>query len=243
MPTMFNPLPLIKKEVRSYFNSPVAYIAIVFFLIFSSVKFFLMEQFFLLNVASLRSYFTSIPGIFVFLIPSLTMRLWSEEKKMGTDEILYTLPFSETELVIGKYLGVFSIVFIMLFLTLPIPFFLEVFGDFEWGAIWGEYLGVLLLASVGISLGQFISSLTSNQFSAFIATTAVLLVTTSMKSLISSASVPPVLLQILSFFSLDYHFESFRKGLLDTRDLVFFVVLSALFLYLTVRLIKIRKWR
>jgi ABC-2 type transport system permease protein len=240
---MFNPLPLIKKEMRSYFNGPVAYIGMVFFLIFCSARFFLVEQFFLLNIASMRSFFTIIPGVFVFIIPALTMRLWSEEKKIGTEEILFTLPFSETELVIGKFLGVFCVILIMLFLTLPVPLFLGIFGDFEWGAVWGEYVGVVLLACAGISIGQFVSSLTSNQFTSFIVSTAVLLVLTSMNAVTAAVSVPHTVLRILSFFSLDYHFESFRKGLLDTRDIAFFVCLTVLFLYLTVRFIKLKKWR
>jgi len=145
-----NVMPVIKKELKSYFNSPIAYVLVVTFLVFSSVWVFYLQSFFASNIASLRSFFSVIPIVFIIVMPALTMRSWAEEKKLGTMEVLMTLPFRESTLVLGKFIAALSLLLIMILLTLPLPLLLSRFGDFDWGEILGQYIGVVLLGAAGI---------------------------------------------------------------------------------------------
>ncbi len=234
-------LGLYKKELKSYFNSPIAYLVVLFFVVFSNVYFFFFNQFFSKNIATLRGYFALMPVIFIILIPSITMRSWAEEKKTGTDELLLTLPLTDWQLVMAKFLSSFVLLSIMLGATLFVPFTVNVLGDFETGQIIGEYIGALLLGAAGLAIGQFISSVTSNQISAYIFSVVALLFIT----IIGEASIifnPSARLgNVLSYLSFSFHFESFRKGLLDTRDLLYFLIIIFYFLYLNIKVIKIRK--
>ncbi|MCF7928581.1 MAG: ABC transporter permease [Spirochaetales bacterium] len=239
---MPNIRPILRKELRSYFNSPIAYIVILIFLVFTSVWFFYIEQFFARDTASLRVYFNIFPVVFILLIPAMTMRSWAEEKKEGTDEILLTMPFREVDLVLGKYLASLILLGIMLALTIPLPLTLAPLGDFESGQIVGQYLGSVLLGSAGIAVGIFISSLSKNQISAFIFSALILLVITMAGRANLVLNLPGVLSDFLSYISLDYHFESFKKGLLDSRDLVFFLLFTGMFLYFNTRTLVFRKW-
>ena len=163
-----NVIPVVKKELKSYFNSPIAYVLVVTFLVFSSVWVFYLQTFFASNIASLRSFFSVIPIVFIIVMPALTMRSWAEEKKLGTLEVLLTLPFRESTLVLGKFIAALGLLLIKILLTLPLPLLLSRFGDFDWGEILGQYIGVVLLGAAGISVGLFISSLMSNQISSFL---------------------------------------------------------------------------
>ncbi len=118
-------LPVVRKELSGYFNSPIAYTVVVAFLVFTSVWLFYLQQFFVRGEASLRIFFEVIPTVFIFLVPALTMRSWAEERKSGTLEILLTLPFRETEVVAGKFLGAAALLAVMVVLTLPLPLSLE----------------------------------------------------------------------------------------------------------------------
>jgi len=238
-----NILPIIKKEFKSYFNSPIAYIVLVAFLVFSSVWLFYLQQFFAINVASLRIYFGIIPVVFIFLMPAITMRSWAEEKKMGTIEVLLTLPFKEGELVIGKFLAALGMLIIMMLLTLPIPLFLSPFGTFDWGEIFSQYIGLLLIGAAGISLGLFISAQATNQLSAFIIGVIVLLFLTLVTQVNQVAQLPPWAAGFFNYLSLGYHFESFGRGLIDSRDLFYYLLVIFLFLYLNIKTLVFQKWQ
>lgn len=238
-----NILPIIKKEFKSYFNSPIAYIVLVAFLVFTSVWLFYLQQFFTRNVASLRIYFGIIPVVFIFLMPAITMRSWAEEKKMGTIEILLTLPFKEGELVIGKFLAALGMLIIMMMLTLPIPLLLSPFGTFDWGEIFSQYFGLLLIGAAGISLGLFISAQATNQLSAFIIGVIVLLFLTLVAQVNQVAQLPPWAAGFFNYLSLGYHFESFGRGLIDSRDLFYYLLVIILFLYLNTKTLVFQKWR
>lgn len=237
-----NILPIIKKEFKSYFNSPIAYIVLVAFLVFTSVWLFYLQQFFTRNVASLRIYFGIIPVVFIFLMPAITMRSWAEEKKMGTIEILLTLPFKEGELVIGKFLAALGMLIIMMMLTLPIPLLLSPFGTFDWGEIFSQYFGLLLIGAAGISLGLFISAQATNQLSAFIIGVIVLLFLTLVAQVTQVAQLPPWAAGFFNYLSLGYHFESFGRGLIDSRDLFYYLLVIFLFLYLNTKTLVFQKW-
>ena len=173
-----NIAPVIRKELKSYFNSPIAYVVVVTFLVFSSIWIFYLQSFFAANTASLRSYFAVIPIVFIIVMPAITMRSWAEEKKLGTLEVLLTLPFREGTLVLGKFIAAVTLLAIMVGLTLPIPLLVSRFGFFDWGEIFSQYVGVILIGAAGIAVGLFVSSLTTNQVSSFLISLFVLLVLT-----------------------------------------------------------------
>ena len=235
-------LILAKKELVSLSNSPAFYGICLFFTLFCSIWFFYIQRFFSLNMASLRPYFAVLPAAFILVIPILTMKSWAEERKLGSIELLLTMPFSEWELVLGKFLAAFGAVFILLVLTLPLPLSIFPLGHFDTGVLVGEYLGALLLGSSATALGLLLSSLSKNQAGAFLGSAAVLLFTMLVNQLTMAFSFPPVITDGINFLSLAFHFESFSKGIIDTRDLAFFGISTVLFLFLNTRVILFRKW-
>jgi ABC-2 type transport system permease protein len=236
-------LPIIRRELTSYANSPAAYIFVLFFLLFCSIWLFFIQNFFARGDMSLREFFAIMPAILTVLVPSLTMRTWAEEKRQGTYELLLTMPYSEGELVAGKFLATFTLIGIALVLTLPVPLFVSLFGSIDPGQITGEYLGVLFMAASCAAIGQFVSSLAKNQISAFIFTALVLLAFVLVNTLNELWKPPLFIASILNYVSVGFHFESFVRGVIDTRDVAYFSLLSVLFLYLTAKELKLRKWR
>ncbi len=238
-----NILSIVRKELKSYFNSSIAYIVVVAFLVFTSVWLFYLQTFFVRDTASLRPYFTVVPMVFVFLLPAVTMRSWAEERKQGTLEVLLTLPFREGELVVGKFLAGLALLLITLALTLPLPLMLSRFGNFDAGEIIGQYLGVILIGGSGLSLGLLISSFTTNQLSSFILCVLALLFLTLVGQINYLLNLPVWAAGVVSYLSLERHFDSFAKGLIDTRDLFFFLIFIALFLYLNAKSLIFKKWQ
>ena len=234
--------PVIRKELKSYFNSPIAYVVVVTFLVFSSIWVFYLQSFFAANTASLRGYFAVIPIVFIIVMPAITMRSWAEERKLGTLEVLMTLPFRESTLVVGKFIAALALLAIMVGLTLPIPLLAGRFGAFDWGEVFSQYLGAILLGAAGISVGLFVSSLTTNQISAFLISLFVLLVLTLISQVNLVLATPPWAAGIFNFVSLGQHFSNFQRGLIDTRDLAYYVVVSGLFLYLNIKTLVFKKW-
>ena len=170
------------------------------------------------------------------------MRGWAEEKKLGTMEVLMTLPYRESVLVMGKFLAGLCLLLIMILLTLPLPLLLSRFGNFDWGEIAGQYLGVLLIGAAGISIGLFVSSFATNQISAFILSLFVLLVFTLISQVNFVIPLPPWAAGFFNYLSLGYHFSSFQKGLIDTRDLFYYLIVIGLFLYLNIKTLVFMKW-
>ncbi len=234
---------VMRKELRSYFNTPIAYIVAVFFLLFTAGWLYYMEQFYAANVASLRAYFGIFPMVFIFLLPAITMRSWAEEARMKTDEILLTLPLRAGELVLGKFLAALLLILLLLLFTLPVPLTLLPLGEFATGQIWGQYIGSFLLAALGIAVGLCVSALSSNQISAFLFSVVLLLIFTLMWQFTMFLSLPDAVASLLQYISLQTHFQSFAKGVIDTRDVTFYLVLTALFLYLNMKILILRKWR
>jgi ABC-2 type transport system permease protein len=236
-------LALARKELYTYSISPASYGLSLFFLLFTSVWLFNFQAFFTRDMATLRPYFAAFPPAFILVIPGITMKSWAEERKTGSYELLLTMPFSEWDLVIGKFLAAFGILCVMLALTLPLPLSIVPLGRFDTGVIIGEYVGALLLGASATSLGLFLSALSKNQAAAFLGSAAVLLVVMLANQIPVTAGVPAPLTAFLSFISLSFHFESFSKGLLDSRDLAFFLLTTLLFLFLNTRVLLFRKWR
>ena len=220
---------IFKKELRAYFITPIAYIVIAIFLILTGWFFF--STFFLYSQAELRSFFSLLPIIFSFIIPALTMRLFSEEFNIGSYEVLVTLPVSRNDIVIGKFLAGAAFVAIMLLPTLSYSICIATMGDLDWGPVVGGYIGALFLGAAFVAIGLFASSLTKNQIIAFIIGLIICFFLTLVDKLLFF--LPSSLLGFFQFIGADYHFQNAAKGVLDSRDFIYF--LSAIFvaLYLT----------
>lgn len=232
---------LIKKELKAYFNSPMAYLVVLFFILSLNIFFFFFGQFFANDNASMRNYFSIMPILFILILPAISMRSWAEERKLRTDELLFTLPLSEFEIVMGKFLSAVFLLCIMIILTFPVPIMLNMFGSFERGQIIGEYTGTFLLGISGLAVGQFISSRTSNQISAYIFSVVVLIFITFIGDITMMININPAVGKIFSYLSLSTHFASFEKGIFDTRDFAYFTIITSLFLYLNIKVIKLKK--
>jgi len=234
---------LARKEIFQYLNAPAFYGAVVFFLAFCSIWLFYFEQFFLRDQATLRPYFSIFPIVFILVIPVITMKSWAEERKTGTVELLLTMPFTEWDLVLGKFFSCISVLTMMLVLTIPLPLSLSALGNFDAGTIFCEYLGAFLLGSSAISLGLLLSCLSKNQAGAFLGSAVILMFVMLIDQITRTTNLPQWLAESINFISLAYHFESFSKGLIDTRDFLFFVLSTALFLFINTRVILFRKWK
>jgi ABC-2 type transport system permease protein len=236
-------LALARKELYSYSISPAFYGIGIFFLLFTSLWFFYFQRFFSMNTASLRPFFAGFPLAFILVIPVITMKSWAEERKLGSVEILLTMPFSEWDLVLGKFFSSLAVVTVFMALTLPVPLSLLPLGFFDAGVILGEYAGAFLLGSSATALGLFLSCLSKNQGGAFLGSAVVLLFVMLASQFTMTFNLPLWLTEGINFISLSFHFESFSKGLIDTRDLVFFIITTVLFLFFNTRVLLFRKWR
>jgi ABC-2 type transport system permease protein len=234
---------LARKEIYAYCISPVFYGMGVFFLLFVNIWLFYFQHFFARDMASLRSWFAAFPPAFIIVIPAITMKSWAEERRGGTLELLTTMPFSEWNLVLGKFAAALAVLAVFLLLTLPLPLSLLPLGNFDPGIILGEYAGILLLGAAAVSLGLFFSSFSRNQAGAFLGGAVVLLSATLINQVPQVLNLPRVLADFINFFSLTFHFESFSRGVLDSRDLAFFILSTLLFLFLNTRVLLFRKWR
>jgi len=232
---------LFKKELMAYFNSPIAYIFIGVFLVVGNWLYF--NYFFLINQASLRNYFAILPWIFLFLAPALTMRLWAEEKKSGTVEFLLTLPITDWQAVLGKFLGALTFLFITLLLSITLPITVAYLGDVDLGPIAGSYLGALFLGGSYLALGLFISSLTKNQIIAFVLGLVACFGFFIVGEPFVLNSAPGFSLPVLKFLGLGGHFQNISKGVIDSKDIIYYVSFIFLWLWLNVRVIERRSWR
>lgn len=235
-------LTVARREFRASFNSPVAYVLIVGFLVFTAAWLFIIQAFFAVGRADLSPWFGIMPIVFAFLIPSATMRSWAEERRLGTYELLLTLPFSESEVVLGKFLAAFGMIGAALVLSLGVPLSVAALGDFDAGVIVSQYLGVILMAAAATAAGEWVSSLAKNQVSAFIGAALLILLLVLMDRVGTFLHATGVLAAVFNWLSLSYHNEAFSRGVLDTRDLAFYLLATTFFLYLTAWNVRRRKW-
>ena len=240
---MNNSLSIFKKELRSYFSSPIGFVFIIFYLLVSNAFYFFVQDFFKQGQVSMRGYFAALPWIFLFFVPAITMRLWSEEKKMGTIELLLTMPIKEFEIVIGKFLASFAFLAITLLFSFTIPFSLLYLGKPDVGVIVGSYIGALFLGSAYLAIGLYISSLTENQVVAFILSLALIFVLLLIGIAPTYLNSLGALVSICEYVSLYSHFNNITRGVIDSRDVLYYLSVIVLFLYLNVKNIEARKWR
>lgn len=233
-----NILPIYKRELRSYFNSPVAYVVIVVFL--AVLGWFFTNNLFLMNVASLRIVFDLVPLIFLFFIPAITMRLIAEEKKAGTLELLTTKPVRDVEIVLAKFFAAWTLLAAALAPTLFYLITIMTLGKVDLGPIISGYFGLLLMGGVYIAVGLLASSLTENQIVAFILSFLIVFVFFILDKILMY--VPDTFASTLEFLSMDYHFSNIARGVVDSRNLIYFGSLLGFSLFLATVSLERRKW-
>jgi ABC-2 type transport system permease protein len=221
---------IMKRELGVYFTSPIAYIVTGLFLIIAGILFFAV--FFLQNRAELRNYFSLLPILLSFFIPALTMRIYAEEKRSGSIETLMTLPVTETDVVTGKFLAAFLSSAMMIAPTVLYIIPVVIFGNPDGGPIIGGFLGALFLCAAFSAIGIFASSITKNQIIAFFTAFIICIALTMIDQFL--VFLPAGIVTVLSYISANAHFTSISRGIIDTRDLLYFISITAFFFYLTV---------
>jgi len=255
---MRNFYALFKREIKSYFVSPIAYVLICVFLIICGYFFYrnLIYFSFLslqagydsslqssvnINKLILRPLFSNMSFILIFLAPILTMRLFSEEKKLGTLELLLSYPVRDIEVILGKFTASLAVFLVALGLTSVFPIILFILAEPELGPIFSSYLGLILIGVSFMCVGMLFSSLTENQIISATATFGTLLLFWAIGW--SSAFVPGILGSLLAQLSIFNHFNSFTKGVINTNDIVFYANLTLFFLFLTAESLQARAWK
>ncbi|HCL30057.1 MAG TPA: ABC transporter permease [Candidatus Latescibacteria bacterium] len=259
---MRNFLAIYTKEMRSYFVSPVAYVIAGVFLFLTGYLFrnilmqfnywclqFSQRQQYMqggmpnlnLNEMVVTQFFAVMDFIWLMVVPMLTMRLFAEEKKSGTIELLMTSPISTTQVLLGKFFAALSLYTAIVALTLVYCLILEAYGDPDWGPIWSAYLGYLLLGGTFIGVGVLASSLTENQIVAVLLAFGTLLLLWLIDW--SASFAGPTAAKILSYLSIIQHLQDFQRGVIDTGDVVFYLSFTFFTLFLTTRVLESRRWR
>jgi ABC-2 type transport system permease protein len=236
---------ILKRELSAYFATPVAYIFIIIFLMLSGVFTFYLGRFFEQGQASLTAFFNFIPWLYLVLIPAVAMRLWSEERRSGTIELLMTLPITTPQIVIGKFLAAWLFVGLALVLTFPLWLTVNYLGSPDNGVILAGYLGAWFMAGGFLAIGSCLSAATKNQIIAFILTLVVcfLMVVSGFPIVQDVFSNWAPLWVVDGFATLSFlaHFEAISRGVIDLRDLIYFLVLIAAWLYATVLVVDMKK--
>lgn len=235
-------LSIARKELSAYFGSPMALIFVGAFLAVTLFTFFWVDTFFARGIADVRPMFRWMPVLMIFLVAALTMRQWSDEQRSGTLEVLLTLPVSKIQLVLGKFLAVMALVVLALALTLFLPITVSFLGPLDWGPVIGGYLAAILLAAAYTAIGLFVSSRTDNQLVALILT----VIAGGLLYLVGSSGVtdfvPARLADILRALGAGSRFESIERGVIDIRDLLYYVGIAGIFLVLNIVSVDRKRW-
>jgi ABC-2 type transport system permease protein len=236
---------IYKREFTSYFVTPVAYVFIVIFLFLTGVFAFYIGAFFETNQADLEPFFRFHPWLYLFLIPAISMRLWSDERKSGTIELLMTLPVSITDAVIGKYMAAWSFTAVALALTFPMWITVNYLGSPDNTVILASYIGSLIMAGGFLAIGSCISAFTKSQVIAFVVSVVIcfmfILSGFPMVLDIFQSWAPQAVLDAIASFSFLTHFTSIKKGVIDIRDVIYFSALIIFWLYVNVVVIEAKK--
>jgi ABC-2 type transport system permease protein len=228
---MRNALAIARRELGVYFNSPVAYIVVGVFLLISGYLYF--STVFLAGQSSLRSFFAVTPLLLVIFAPAITMRLVAEEVRSGTLELLTTMPVRDHEVVLGKFLAALALMATALGLTVFYAVTIAAVGDLDWGPVVGGYLGLLLVASALAAVGLATSTWTRNQIVAFILGLLIGLALWLADKV--TLFVPEALGRVLEYLSVDFHFRNIARGVVDSRDLLYYLSVCAVALFVAVR--------
>ncbi len=220
---------IFKKEFKSYFISPIAYIVIVFFLLITG--WFYFAAFFLNNQASLRDFFGMLPIIFTFVIPAVTMKLFSEEYNVGSYETLLTLPVTYLDVILGKFFSAVAFVTAMLIPTIAYPITILFLGQLDWGPVIGGYIGAVLLGAAYSSIGLFASAMTRNQIISLIIGLVICFVLTMIDRMLFF--LPQSMLGFFEYIGAGFHFQNISRGIIDSRDILYFLSVSFAGIYCT----------
>ena len=240
---------LYKKEISGFFSSLTGYVVIIVFLLLNSLFIWVFKG--EMNVldnsyASLDTLFALAPWLFLFLVPAITMRMFAEEKRSGTLELLFTRPIREIEIVIAKFLAAWTLVFISLIPTLI--FFISISilgsppGNIDSGGTWGSYIGLLFLGGIYTGIGIFTSSLSENQIIAFILAVLISFLFYLGFNFAGSISQSGEVVYLIEKFGIDSHYQSISRGVIDSRDIIYFFSVIIVFIYLTKTVLQSRKW-
>jgi ABC-2 type transport system permease protein len=236
---------VFKRELASYFATPVAYVFIVIFLLLAGAFTFYIGNFFQRGQADLLPFFIYHPWLYLFLVPAVSMRLWSEERKGGTIELLLTLPLTMWQAVVGKFLAAWVFIGIALVLTFPIWITVNYLGSPDNGVIFASYLGSFLMAGAFLAIGSCLSACTRNQVVAFILTVVVcflfLLAGFPLVLDVFKAWAPQGIVDAIAGLSFTAHFDAIARGVIDLRDLLYFILTIAFWLYASAVVIDLKK--
>jgi ABC-2 type transport system permease protein len=235
---------VFKRELKGYFATPVAYVFLVIFLFFAGYLPF-KDGFFEIRQADLRLFFDSLPLLFVFMVPSTAMRLWAEERKSGSIELLLTLPITVTQAVWGKFMAAWAFLGIALLLTFPLPLVVAYLGSPDVGQMLTGYLGAMLMAGGFLAIGSFFSAMTKNQVISFILSVAAcaILVYAGNPSTLNylSSTISPALVGVVESLSLQTHYEAVMRGVVEFKDIAYFGILITAWVYACTLILEERK--
>lgn len=236
---MSTTVTIAKREIKTYFNSPVAYIVVTVFMLIAGYLFF--SQLFLERQAELRSYFNLTPLVFTFIIPAITMRLIAEEKGSGTLEMLITMPVRDWEVVLGKFLAGMAMLAAIVGMTFFYAITIMLLGPVDRGPVVAGYVGLLLMGGAFVAIGVMASSFTRNQIVAFILAFAISFALFIFGQITQLA--PEGLAPILTFLSISKHFEPLSRGIIDSRDVVYYLSVMVVSLVIATASLESRKWK
>ncbi|NLF93720.1 MAG: ABC transporter permease subunit [Oligosphaeraceae bacterium] len=237
---------IAKRELAGYFVSPVAYVFIVIFLVLMGFFTFMMGNFFARNDASLLSFFVWHPWLYMLLVPAVGMRLWSEEHRMGTLELLFTMPVTPAQAIIGKFLAGWMFLFVAILLTLPMVFTVQYLGDPDSGPILTGYIGSILMAGAYLAISGLTSAFTRNQVISFITAVVVCLLLVlagypPVTNILLKWGAPNAMVDFAASLSVVFHFESMQRGVLDIRDFIYFLSLIVFAIFTTAVVLKSKR--
>jgi len=241
---MSNVLTVARRELAAYFATPVAYVFITIFLVMSGALTFTLGGFFARGTADLQPFFSFVPWLFLFLVPAITMRLWAEERRLGTIELLLTLPIAGWQAVLGKFLAAWAFCAIALALTFPLVVTVNVLGDPDNGVIAAGYLGCLLVAGAYLAVGAAISALTKNQVIAFVLAVAACFLFAAAGSPVVTEFLSqntPVLAEVARGLSVTERLAAFSRGVISLRDVIFFASFIGVWLFANAVAVDLRK--
>jgi ABC-2 type transport system permease protein len=236
---------IFRRELAAYFATPLAYIFIIIFLVLAGTLTFFVGGFMERDQADLQAFFNFHPWLYLFLVPALSMRLWAEERRTGSIELLLTMPITMTQAVLGKYLAAWVFTGIALLFTAPIWLTVNYLGDPDNGVIVASYLASFLMAGAFMAIGSMISASTKNQVIAFVLTTTVCFVLTLAGSPIVieffANWAPPMLIDMINGLGFLSHFQAIQRGVIDVRDIVYFASIIGLALYANALILDLEK--
>jgi len=232
-------LVISRREIRTYFNSPVAYIVVPVFVIITGYLFF--TQLFLEKQADMRGFFNIMPLLFMFMIPAITMRLLADEKSSGTLELLITMPVRDSEVVLGKFLAAMALLCTAIGLTLVFAITVKSLGPLDRGPTIGGYLGLVLMGGAYVSIGVMASALTRNSIVSFIVAFAISFALYLLGRL--TQFLPQALQKLVAYLSIDGHFENIGRGVIDTRDLIYYFSVMVVCLLIATLSLESRRWK